>query len=40
MTRKRLRKVIQQLLLMFYALKKWKCIQVIFQKLSQIVKNK
>ena len=40
MSGKRLRKIIRQLLLMLYALKKWKYVLLIFQKLTQIVKNK
>ena len=36
----RLRKIIQQLLLLFYTLKKWKYVPLMFQKLSLIVKNK
>ena len=35
-----LRKTIQQLLLMFFILKKWKYFQLIFQKLILIMKNK
>ena len=33
-------KIVQQLLLMFSVIKKWKFAQLIFQKLTQIVKNK
>ena len=39
MTGKRLRKIIQQLLLMLHALGKWKHSPLIFQKLTQIVKT-
>ena len=34
MTGKRLRKIIQQLLLMFYTVKKWEYVQRIFQKFN------
>ena len=37
---KRLQKIIQQLLLMFCILKKWKYVQLIFQNITQTVKNK
>ena len=37
---KRLRKLIQQLLLIFYILKKKKYVQLISQKLIRIMKNK
>ena len=37
---KRLRKIIQQLLLKFYILKKKKYIQLISEKLTRIMKNK
>ena len=40
MTGKHLRKIIQQLILMFYTLKKRKHVLPIFKKLTQIVKNK
>ena len=36
---KRLRKIIQQLLLIFYILKKKKYVQLIFQKLIRKMKN-
>ena len=32
-------KIIQQVFLMFYTLKKWKCVQLAFQKLTLTVKN-
>ena len=39
MNGKRLRKIIEQLLLIFYILEKKKYVQLIFQKLLQIVKK-
>ena len=36
---KDLKKTIQQLLLVFCIVKKWKCVLLIFQKLTQIVEN-
>ena len=37
MTGKRLRKIVQQVLLMFYTLKKWKYVSLICQQLTLIV---
>ena len=39
MTGKRFRKIIMQMVLVFYILKNWKYVQVIFQKLIRIVKK-